>query len=120
MQSTPFPQEQAGLDLRDYLGILLRYKWLVLGCLMIGTALGVYWGNGNEQRPEYKASALIKVGKKASGFLPPGYTEERTFTEEMEIVKSRAFLERVARRIKDEIEVLSVKPPRSNQLVQLK
>src|SRR5262245_21471343 len=120
MQSTPVSQEQARLDLRDYLGILLRYKWLMLGCLVAGVTLGVYWGSGTEQRPEYKASALIKVGKKASGFLPPGYMEERTFAEEMEIVKSQAFLERVARRMKDEIEVLSVKPPRANQFVQLK
>jgi len=120
MQSTPFPQEPAGLDLRDYIGILLRYKWLVLGCLVVGVTLGAYWGSANVERPEYKASALIKVGKKASGFLPPGWTEERTFAEEMEIVKSQAFLERVARRIKNEIEVLSVTPPRLNQLVQLK
>src|SRR5262245_5702657 len=120
MQSSPLPQEQAGLDLRDYLGILLRYKWLVLACLVAGVTLGACWGIGSAQPPEYQASALIRVGKKASGLLPPGYVEEKTFTEELEIVKSRAFRERVARRLNHDIEVLAVNPARPNQFVRLK
>jgi len=115
MQAVPLPQEQEGLNLHDYIGILLRYKWLVLCCFVVGLAAGVYMGSGSEQRPEYQASALLKVGKKGPGFLSAGIMEERTFAEEIEITKSRAFLERVARRLKHEIEVLSVTPPKPHQ-----
>jgi capsular exopolysaccharide synthesis family protein len=107
MQSFPASQSQETLELRDYLGIILRHKWLELCCLVVGVVLGAYWGSG--QIPTYKASALVRIEKKGGGVslaIPGTGKADAPFAEEVQVLKSWAFLERVARRLNTEIEIL--------------
>src|SRR5215813_9493969 len=100
MHSPSVPQGQEGLDLRSYLGMFLYHRWQVLFCLMVGLVYGLYQTSGYQ--PQYKATAVIKVEKKAPDLGPRTALMERVeqpFAEEMQILKSRAFLERVAQRL---------------------
>jgi uncharacterized protein involved in exopolysaccharide biosynthesis len=112
-------ESQDGLDLVGFLKILLYYKWTVVIFFVIGLAGGLYMGSKSEPQPEYTASTLIKVGKKGQGFYPTGVLEEKTFAEEIEIARSRAFLERVAQRLKPDIEMLAIETPKLHQLTRL-
>ena len=125
MQSPPLSQEQAGLDLRAYLGMFLYHRWQVLFCLVVGLAVGIYQGSGYQ--PQYSATAIIKVEKKtpdlpASGFRIGSTVDpfEQPFAEEMQILKSRAFLARVAQRLNPAVELLPVTSSTRQWLVWLK
>src|SRR5215471_5329300 len=112
MQSSSFPQGQEGLDLRTYLGMFLYHRWQVFCCIVVGLAFGIYQWSG--YKPEYKATAVIKVEKKGPDLGPKASLTERVeqpFAEEMQIIKSRAFLERVAQRLNHKIELLQVTSP---------
>src|SRR5215471_9895300 len=124
MQSPALPQEQASLDLRHYLGMFIYHRWQVLFCTVVGLAVGVYQGIGYQ--PKYSATAVIKVEKKALDVASsaPRVSSadpfEQPFAEEMQILKSRAFLGRVAQRLNPAIELLPATSPVFQWLVWLK
>src|SRR5207244_2436587 len=107
MQSPLSPQGQEGLDLRTYLGMFLYHRWQVLFCLVVGLAYGLYLVSGYQ--PQYKATAVIKIEKRGPDLRPRTSLIERVeqpFAEEMQILKSRAFLGRVAQHLNHTIELL--------------
>jgi len=125
MQSSPLSQEQAGLDLRAYLGMFLYHRWLVLCGVVVGLAFGIYQASGYQ--PQYSATAVIKVEKKTPDLAPSalrigslGDPFEQPFAEEVQILKSRAFLARVAQRLNPAVELLPVTSPAFYGLVWLK
>src|SRR5215831_4698121 len=126
MQSPSFSQEQPGVDFRAYLGMFLYHRWQVLCCVVVGLVFGAYQASG--ARPEYKATAVIKVEKKGADLSPKASSGtavfvgrvEQPFAEELQLLNTRAFLGRVAQRLNHEIELLPLQSPTLQRLVRLK
>lgn len=53
------PEEEGGPNLRRYLDAVLRYKWAILGVVLLGTTLGVLVAR--RLKPEYTAQATIWI-----------------------------------------------------------
>lgn len=60
---TPTDLEEEELHLRDYWKIILKYRWFVLSCFVIVSALGIIWTF--MQRPIYRATSTIWIEKEA-------------------------------------------------------
>jgi capsular exopolysaccharide synthesis family protein len=61
----PTPDDGSGLDVRRYIAAVLRYKWLVLAVLLIGTAAGV--AASRFVKPTYVSEATILVPERVQG-----------------------------------------------------
>ncbi len=61
-------RRQRGQDLRKYTRVLLRWLWLVVGCMVV--AGGVAYGVSKLQPPIYRASTLLIVDQRTSSSDP--------------------------------------------------
>ncbi len=92
-------REEAPLDLRRYLGILLHRKWLlifaVILALIVGLALTI------RETPVYRATAVVEARPPVAN--PYGYTDYAAFAydqyftgDQIQLLKSAALAQRVA------------------------
>ncbi len=84
------------IDLRDLLGTLIAGRWIIVLCLIVGLAIGLFIALSTA--PTYKADATIELEAKASGLALPkemldltGGADSRVLAE-VEIIRSRLVL----------------------------
>jgi len=94
------PGQEAGVDLRKYLGLLLKHRLLIIGCVILVVVLGAV--QTFLTTPIYRASATLRINRDApqvvsvDNFQPGdgGQTYE-FYQTQFEILKSRSLAERV-------------------------
>jgi capsular exopolysaccharide synthesis family protein len=92
-------------NLQDYLRVLWRYRWGVLGLALAGAALAAL--HAWSQVPIYRATATMLIERQAARFVPidpvyqapAGYDFGEYYQTQYEILRSRPIAERVVRRI---------------------
>ncbi|MFN2397618.1 MAG: GumC family protein [Gemmatimonadaceae bacterium] len=93
--------DQGGMPMQRYLSAVLRYKWIVLLVVLVGTALGVWYTT--LQVPRYSVTAALWIGA-ASTEGPGGGSPAATNDPGMsasawqELLSSRELIENVIRR----------------------
>ncbi|MDA8084175.1 MAG: polysaccharide biosynthesis tyrosine autokinase [Nitrospiraceae bacterium] len=90
------------VHVRDYVGIVLRRKWIALGFLSAVTALTIVLSLMTT--PTFKSTAVIKIDKDASSALSAqgidmGGAGPDYYQTQYELLKSRALAERVINRL---------------------
>jgi capsular exopolysaccharide synthesis family protein len=88
--------EAASVDLRDYMAVLRRQRWLILVAAAIGLGAGL--GYSLASTPMYSAAAEVLVRPLSLDPLDTG-TDELSMETEREVVLSMAVGEIVARRL---------------------
>jgi len=92
-------------NLQDYLRVLWRYKWGVLGLALAGAALAAL--HAWSQVPIYRATSTMLIERQAARFVaidpvvqaPSGYDFGEYYQTQYEILRSRPIAERVVRRL---------------------
>jgi len=106
---------ESDAEVRYYLGVLWRNRFVVLACALVGAVLGLFVAF--LQTPEYRASALLQLEPPTPSFLSVndaaasvsagGYWQNTDFyNTQFKIITSRAVGEKVVERLK-----LSDRPP---------
>lgn len=101
----PAAQELAGdeISLREIMEVLLKGKWIILGCFI--AVLLLVAGYTFVQSPRYEASGTLYVSSQSStpqlGQLLGIESGSRNIANEIEILKSRSIAQRVAERLQD-------------------
>lgn len=107
---SPEEYDEGETTLRDYVGIILQYRKLVLFIVLLAGLVGLYvaW----TALPVYETSALIQVEKKPGDSLAPGleaisalYQGQSLGSAEIEILTSRSVIKEAVRELKLDIEV---------------
>ena len=86
-----------GTDLRRYVYAILRYKWLILGVILIGTAIGFFFAQ--RVRPTYVAQATIWI-ENAAGDGEQGPIQSAGLLQSsawLELLKTYEVLDHVVR-----------------------
>jgi capsular exopolysaccharide synthesis family protein len=91
--------------LQDYLRVVWRYKWGVVGLALAGAALAAL--HAWSEVPTYRASATMLIERQAARFVPidpvyqapSGYDFGEYYQTQYEILRSRPIAERVVRRL---------------------
>ncbi len=113
---SPFsPSEEAGLQLRDVWGVLIRNRWLILAttCVMAGAAVAY----ALKATRIYEATATIRIDEKQPNLpgifraLPSAQATE--IGTEMRVLRSRSLIEDAARRLGLQLAVTRPKAPRA-------
>lgn len=102
---SPVPEwEQEEIHLRDYLEVLLRRKWLIISVLVLTFVTTLIMTLS--QTKLYEAAATLEVAQseqKVTSFQEmsenPRYLSEEYFETQMQLISSRALLERVVDRM---------------------
>ncbi len=98
------PQEE--VHLRDYLGVLLRRKWVVISfalCVIISVTIATFM-----MRPLYKATAVIRINAgnpapisfKDGPGAPPDNYDDNYYETQYKILKSRSLAKRTIQKLK--------------------
>jgi polysaccharide biosynthesis transport protein len=93
----PYDTDDAGLDLRRLPAILLRYKWLVAGSLVLGVLAALL--AATMSAPRYTATALIQVANpqvRETGVTAIQANQVRTPADWQNLLRSFSVLEPVA------------------------
>lgn len=92
--------DDAALDYRKYIGILLKHRWLIAGITVVSVAVGLFYTL--LQTPIYRASATIQIKREVAnisgvaGLEPVEAGRSAEFYQtQYELLKSRALAERV-------------------------
>src|SRR5205085_9733920 len=97
----PLPRETLGeLHLRDYLKVLRKHRWLILGVFLVTVVTTAIWTF--IQVPQYQATATVMIDPEPPKILniqevsPVGPAGPDYYLTQYEIIQSRAVMERVA------------------------
>ena len=90
-------EETEGLDLRRYVGVLIRYWWLVLFLPVVAGTYG-YW-SASRQPEVYRASAKILVQQSATPSLGDLQLSTALASAYAELIRTRPVLSRVEEQI---------------------
>ena len=86
------------LDLKDYIQILLRGKWIIIFTSVIAVGIAVY--QTLTTKPVYEATVTVLINTKGQGksvpFLDVGDAGGKNIRNELEVLKSRSLNESVA------------------------
>ena len=97
-QNNNYSEEE--INLKDYLNIILNYKWLIIGVfLVISIATAIY----TFRLPKiYEASSMVMIEQKSNSdmFMLGGSIGPTTLNNTMEIIKSRPISEIVLKMLK--------------------
>ena len=89
--------EEEELDIGEYIAILLKHIWLILGVMIFGIVVAVMVNIFT--RPQYKSAALIMIDKENSGYIDTinrSYSgEEDYYRTQYKLLTSRTILEKV-------------------------
>lgn len=107
--TSPQPLSEAEFDVRYYLGVAWRGRWLIAACALVSLLLGVFVAF--LQTPEYRASALLQIEPPVPSFLgvneaaasvaAGGYWLNSDFyNTQFKILTSRSVGDRVVERLK--------------------
>lgn len=90
--------DEGGRDLRDYIHLLFKRKWVILACFVLGVTLAILYANS--LTPIYRSDATVEIGTASSnsfdriGEDASSYgTRAEIYSTQTEILKSRSLAE---------------------------
>lgn len=96
-------EDEIPLDIRKYLGILLKHRWLIAGVALTFAALGLFYTL--LQTPLYRASATLEIKRQVVDVSGVGSIDADTgagrefYETQYELLKSRSLAKKVAARL---------------------
>lgn len=114
------------MELREYVGLLRKWLWLIVLCIVIGGAAAYIISRNTT--PIYEASSTLRVNQAANPATTAAYadvlTSERLARTYASLLTSRPVLEESARRlgigVKGLEQAITVTPMRDTLLLQIK
>jgi non-specific protein-tyrosine kinase len=120
------PVDGEEMELREYVGLLRKWLWLILSCTLLAGVLAYVVSKNST--PIYEASSTLRVNQASNPATTVAYadvlTSERLARTYANLLTSRPVLEETARRLGIEVETLdktvTVTPVRDTLLLTIK